>query len=33
VFVLSGKRLKGRFTLLKFERTGPNGWLLLKAKD
>ena len=33
VFSLTGKRLKGRFTLLKFERAGPKNWLLFKTKQ
>ena len=33
VFVLHGKKLKGRYTLLKFEKAGPNNWLLFKTKE
>lgn len=33
VFVLHGKKLKGRFTLLKFDKAGPNNWLLFKTKE
>jgi DNA ligase D-like protein (predicted 3'-phosphoesterase) len=32
VFVLHGKKLKGRYTLLKFEKA-KNGWLLFKNED
>ncbi len=33
IFHLSGKKLKGRFSLIKFERAGPKSWLLFKMKD
>ncbi|MBN2053100.1 3'-phosphoesterase [Candidatus Woesearchaeota archaeon] len=33
VFFLRGKRLKGRFTLLKFDKAGANNWLLFKTKE
>jgi bifunctional non-homologous end joining protein LigD len=33
VFVLHGKKLKGRYTLLKFDKAGPNNWLLFKTKE
>ncbi|MFH0870447.1 MAG: DNA polymerase ligase N-terminal domain-containing protein [archaeon] len=33
VFVLHGKKLKGRYTLLKFEKAGPKEWLLFKTKE
>jgi len=33
VFVLHGKKLNGRFTLLKFEKAGPKEWLLFKTKE
>ena len=33
VFVLQGKKLKGRYTLLKFDKAGPNNWLLFKTKE
>ena len=32
VFVLHGKKLKGRYTILKFYNAGPNNWLLFKTK-
>ncbi|HJX06009.1 MAG TPA: DNA polymerase ligase N-terminal domain-containing protein [Candidatus Nanoarchaeia archaeon] len=31
VFFLHGKRLKGRYTILRFEKAGPNNWLLFKT--
>jgi DNA ligase D-like protein (predicted 3'-phosphoesterase) len=31
VFILHGKKLKGRYTLLKFEKA-KNGWLLFKTE-
>ena len=31
VFALYGKKLKGRYTLLKFDKAGPNNWLLFKT--
>jgi bifunctional non-homologous end joining protein LigD len=33
VFFLHGKRLNGKFTLLKFAKAGENGWLFFKAKE
>ena len=33
VFVLKGKKLKGRYTLLKFKRAGEKEWLIFKAKE
>jgi DNA ligase D-like protein (predicted 3'-phosphoesterase) len=33
VFRLNGKKLKGRFTLLKFEKAGEKSWLFFKAKE
>ena len=33
VFVLHGKKLKGRYTILKFDKAGPKNWLFFKAKD
>jgi len=33
VFVLHGKKLKGRYTILKFDRAGANNWLLFKTKE
>jgi len=33
VFVLHGKKLKGRYTILKFDKAGPNNWLLFKTKE
>ena len=33
VFVLHGKKLKGRFTILKFEKAGPKNWLFFKTKE
>lgn len=33
VFVLHGKKLKGRYTLLRFDKAGPNNWLLFKTKE
>jgi DNA ligase D-like protein (predicted 3'-phosphoesterase) len=32
-FVLHGKKLKGRYTILKFDKAGPNNWLLFKTKE
>ena len=33
VFILHGKRLKGRYTILKFKKAGANQWLIFKAKE
>jgi DNA ligase D-like protein (predicted 3'-phosphoesterase) len=33
VFVLHGKKLKGRYTILKFDKAGPKNWLLFKTKE
>jgi len=33
VFFLHGKKLKGRYTLLKFDKAGANNWLLFKTKN
>lgn len=33
VFVLKGKKLKGRYTILKFNKAGSKEWLLFRAKD
>ena len=33
VFLLHGKKLKGRYTILKFDKAGPNNWLLFKTKE
>ncbi|MDW8033392.1 MAG: DNA polymerase ligase N-terminal domain-containing protein [Nitrososphaerota archaeon] len=30
---IRGKRLKGRFVLIKFEKAGKNTWLFFKKKD
>jgi len=32
-FILRGKKLNGRYKLVKFEKAGPKSWLILKAKD
>lgn len=33
VFILHGKKLKGRFTIIRFEKAGPNNWLFFKTKE
>ena len=33
VFFLYGKKLKGKFTLLRFAKAGENQWLLFKARE
>ena len=33
VFHLHGKKLEGRYTLLRFKKAGENNWLLFKAKE
>jgi DNA ligase D-like protein (predicted 3'-phosphoesterase) len=33
VFYLNGKKLKGKYVLLKFEKAGENNWLFFKAKN
>lgn len=33
VFVLHGKKLKGKFCLIKFEKAGPKNWLFFKVKE
>lgn len=33
VFILHGKKLKGRYTILKFRKAGEKEWLLFKAKE
>jgi len=33
VFILHGKKLKGRYTILKFKKAGEKDWLLFKAKE
>jgi DNA ligase D-like protein (predicted 3'-phosphoesterase) len=33
VFLLHGKKLNGKFTLLKFAKAGEKGWLFFKAKE
>jgi DNA ligase D-like protein (predicted 3'-phosphoesterase) len=33
VFSLHGKKLKGKFTLLKFEKAGEKQWLFFKTKE
>jgi bifunctional non-homologous end joining protein LigD len=33
VFFLHGKKLVGKFTLLKFAKAGENGWLFFKTKE
>ncbi len=33
VFHLMGKRLKGRYVLLKFKKAGEKAWLFFKAKE
>ncbi|MCX5903171.1 MAG: ATP-dependent DNA ligase [Proteobacteria bacterium] len=33
VFFLYGKKLAGKFTLLKFAKAGENGWLFFKVKE
>ena len=32
VFVLSGKKMKGKYVLLKFAKTGEKNWLLFKKE-
>jgi len=32
-FILRGKKLNGRYKLVKFEKAGPKSWLILKAKE
>jgi len=32
-FILSGKRLQGKFVLAKFKKAGEKDWILLKARD
>jgi bifunctional non-homologous end joining protein LigD len=32
-FILHGKKLKGRWTLVRTDRTGPRKWLLIKGRD
>ena len=31
-FVIAGERIKGRYELVRFEKTGENEWLLFKKK-
>lgn len=33
VFILHGKKLKGRYTMLKFRKAGEKEWLLFKAME
>jgi len=33
VFKLKGKKLKGEYVLLKFEKAGPKNWLLFKKQQ
>jgi len=33
VFILQGKKLKGRFTLVRFKKAGEKEWLIFKAKE
>jgi len=33
VFVLHGKRLHGRYTIMRFEKAGEKEWLLFKTKS
>ncbi|MCD6398834.1 MAG: 3'-phosphoesterase [Candidatus Aenigmarchaeota archaeon] len=33
VFILHGKKLNGRYTILKFKKAGDKEWLLFKAKE
>lgn len=33
VFVLKGKKLRGRYTIIKFKKAGEKEWLLFKAKE
>ncbi len=33
VFVLHGEKLKGRYTILKFDKAGSDNWLLFKTKE
>ncbi len=33
VFVLKGKKMKGKYTLLKFDKAGEKEWLLFKVKN
>ncbi|MBU1198581.1 MAG: ATP-dependent DNA ligase [Nanoarchaeota archaeon] len=33
VFFLHGKKLKGRYTILRFARAGQNNWLFFKTKE
>lgn len=32
-FTLHGKKLKGRWTLVRTQKTGPRKWLLIKGRD
>lgn len=32
-FFLKGKKLKGKYVLVKFEKAGPKNWLLMKGKE
>jgi bifunctional non-homologous end joining protein LigD len=32
-FVLKGRKLKGKFTLVLMKGRGPNNWLLIKKRD
>ena len=33
VFILKGKKLKGRYTIIRFKKAGEKEWLLFKAKE
>ncbi len=33
VFVLHGKKLRGRYTILKFKKAGDSDWLIFKARE
>ncbi|UCG95939.1 MAG: 3'-phosphoesterase [archaeon] len=33
VFSLDGKKLKGRYTIIRFKKAGEKDWLLFKAKE
>lgn len=33
VFILKGKKLRGRYTIIRFKRAGEKEWLLFKAKE
>ena len=33
VFLLHGKKLRGRYTILRFRKAGENDWLIFKARE